>query len=171
MALQVLTTLSTTKDGPDMNGALVGDRVAKKTTETKSKSGNDSKPKSTPDPRSRSPGESRAKQLSPVKAKSIDPKPKPHLNKYFRLFLIELLKMFGNNRPLLEKKGTFIIRLASLCIRSAISGFTDLNMFQCQSFLLCPVHVVYRGILYLLCLYPQATLCVRGCQLCVLHTG
>ena len=36
--------------------------------------------------------------------------PRAHLNKYFRLFLVELLKMFDKDRTLLDQKGSFIIR-------------------------------------------------------------
>ena len=38
------------------------------------------------------------------------PTPRAHLNKYFRLFLVELLKMFDKDRTLLDQKGSFIIR-------------------------------------------------------------
>lgn len=42
----------------------------------------------------------------------------PPLNKYFRLFLVELLKLFDTDRPLLEKKGSFIVR----CVFSKATG-------------------------------------------------
>lgn len=34
----------------------------------------------------------------------------PQLNKYFHMFMVELLKLFEGNRVLLEDKGSFIIR-------------------------------------------------------------
>ena len=37
-------------------------------------------------------------------------RPQPRLNEYFRKFVVELLKMFDSDRPLLENKGSFIIR-------------------------------------------------------------
>lgn len=47
--------------------------------------------------------------------RSASPAPKQaHLNKFFRLFLIELLKLFDADRTLLEKKGGLIIR--QLCV-------------------------------------------------------
>ena len=37
-------------------------------------------------------------------------------NKYFRLFVVELLKMFDrDNKTLLDKKGNFIVRYACTC--------------------------------------------------------
>ena len=46
-----------------------------------------------------------APQLQPT-----DASPRTHLNKYFRLFLVELLKLFNSNRTLLDNKGPSIIR-------------------------------------------------------------
>ena len=36
--------------------------------------------------------------------------PHPYLNRFFRLLLVELLKMFDSDKTLLEKKASFIIR-------------------------------------------------------------
>lgn len=47
-------------------------------------------------------------------AQSADITSRTHLNKYFRLFLIELLKIFNSNRALLDTKGSSIVRL--LCV-------------------------------------------------------
>ena len=43
-------------------------------------------------------------------AQTADVSSRTHLNKYFRLFLVELLKMFNSNRVLLDNKGPSIIR-------------------------------------------------------------
>ena len=43
-------------------------------------------------------------------AQSADITSRTHLNKYFRLFLIELLKIFNSNRALLDTKGSSIVR-------------------------------------------------------------
>ena len=44
-------------------------------------------------------------QQQPVKLQN-----QPQLNKYFHMFMVELLKLFDSNRTLLETKGSFIIR-------------------------------------------------------------
>ena len=44
------------------------------------------------------------------KSTTPTPTPHPHLNKYFRMLLLELLKMFNSSKTLLERKGSFIIR-------------------------------------------------------------
>ena len=43
-------------------------------------------------------------------AQTADVSSRTHLNKYFRLFLVELLRMFNSNRVLLDNKGPSIIR-------------------------------------------------------------
>eukprot|EP00731_Ephydatia_muelleri_P026917 Em0018g1017a len=47
-------------------------------------------------------------------AQTADVSSRTHLNKYFRLFLVELLRMFNSNRVLLDNKGPSIIR--QLCV-------------------------------------------------------
>ena len=42
--------------------------------------------------------------------KQQQPLAQPQLNKYFHMFMVELLKLFDCNRTLLEAKGSFIIR-------------------------------------------------------------
>ena len=79
MALQVITTLSTSRAGIEL--------------ESSSSSSSSNKAAS--------------KTTTPT------PTPQPHLNKYFRMSLVELLKMLDSNKVLLEKKGSFIIRLES----------------------------------------------------------
>ena len=46
----------------------------------------------------------------PVVGAELEPVRMQKLNEYFRKFVVELLKMFEQDRTLLENKGSFIIR-------------------------------------------------------------
>ncbi len=106
MALQVLSILSASKVGLEIDTQI---EPALNPTPTQPA---DRKSKPPTDPRSRSPV-----QQAKAKTKVVAPTEiKPQLNKYFRLFLLELLKMFGTDQGLLEKKGSFIIRQVKLQI-------------------------------------------------------
>ena len=101
MALQVLAILSASKDGLEIDTQLSeASPVPEQTQKKPSSTTTESKTKS--DARSKSP--------QPKTKGTVEAKSKPQLNKYFKLFLLELLKMFGRDRSLLEKKGSFIIR-------------------------------------------------------------
>ena len=108
MALQVLAILSASKDGLEIDTQLSeASRAAEQTQKKPSSSSgptSESKSKVASDTKSRSP------VVPKSKAPTVEAKSKPQLNKYFRLFLLELLKIFDSNRSLMEKKGSFIIR-------------------------------------------------------------
>ena len=56
-------------------------------------------------------GSSSSRNSSPGPAAVVVPTPRLQLNKYFRMFLLELVKMFRAERSLLDgKTGSFIIR-------------------------------------------------------------
>ncbi len=107
MALQVLSILSTSKVGLEID-AQTEPRPKPTLTPTSATQTADSKPKASTDTKTRSPVQAKAKE---TKSKPVaQTESKPQLNKYFRLFLLELLKMFGSDRALLERKGSLLIR-------------------------------------------------------------
>ncbi|XP_064393704.1 protein VAC14 homolog isoform X2 [Halichondria panicea] len=111
MALQVLSILSTSKVGLEID-AQTEPRPKPALTSTLATQA-DGKPKASTDTRTRSPVQAKAKETK-SKAVVATTESKPQLNKYFRLFLLELLKMFGTDRALLERKGNLLIR--QLCL-------------------------------------------------------
>ncbi len=113
MALQVLSILSTSKVGLEID-AQTEPRPKPALTSTLATQA-DGKPKASTDTRTRSPVQAKAKETK-SKAVVATTESKPQLNKYFRLFLLELLKMFGTDRALLERKGNLLIR--QVCIDS-----------------------------------------------------
>ncbi len=114
MALQVLSILSASKVGLDID-AQTEPAPQPTLTPTQPTQAADRKPKAPTDSRTRSPVQAKAKTSAEAKTRAATiTESKPQLNKYFRLFLLELLKMFGTDHALLEKKGSFIIRQVKL---------------------------------------------------------
>lgn len=114
MALQVLSILSASKVGLEIN-AQTEPAPKPALTPTQPPQAADRKTRAPTDARTRSPVQAKAKASAEAKTKAVtQTEIKPQLNKYFRLFLLELLKMFGTDQGLLEKKGSFIIRQVKL---------------------------------------------------------
>ena len=89
MALQVISILSASKDYPEVDTHHLAPQLTERTHKH-----------TAPSTAMASKGGSGVPSA----------KPHPQLNKYFRLFLVELLKLFDRDRSLLEKKGSFIVR-------------------------------------------------------------
>ena len=60
------------------------------------------------EPEQKKPGKATKNSAAATAGKGATPR--AYLNKHFRLFLVELLKMFDKDRALLDQKGSFIIR-------------------------------------------------------------
>lgn len=96
MALQVIAILSTSKAGLELEPS-----PAVSTT---------SLPSSTPPPPTPSSVISKNNRSHIKGTAPTLTTPHPYLNKYFRLLVVELLKMFDSDKTLLDRKASFIIR-------------------------------------------------------------
>ena len=104
MALHAIAILSTSRACLDLPPSLTTPTVPE-TTPTKTKSSSSKSHATNPAPvPPASDGGQKVMRLTPCPS-----------NNYFRLFIVELLKMFDrDNRVLLDRKGNFIVRYA-LC--------------------------------------------------------
>ena len=93
MALQVISILSASKDYPEVDTHHLAPQLTQQRTHKHT-----------------SPSTAVASKGGSGVQLKLPAKPHPQLNKYFRLFLVELLKLFDRDRSLLEKKGSFIVR-------------------------------------------------------------
>lgn len=68
------------------------------------------------DPPPKPEGKGKESSATPARGKQLvkhqPSQSQPPLNKYFHMFIVELLKLFDSNGTLLESKGSFIIRSA-----------------------------------------------------------
>lgn len=97
MALQVIAILSTSKAGLELESSL----AVSSTTPL---------PSSTPPPPTPSSVISKNNRSHIKGTAPTLTTPHPYLNKYFRLLVVELLKMFDSDKTLLDRKASFIIR-------------------------------------------------------------
>ena len=107
MALHAIAILSTSRACMDLSPSLTTSTTGTEATPTKTKSSGSKSSQSA----THTPSAAAGKPEEGQKVMRLTPCPG---NEYFRLFIVELLKMFDkDNRILLEKKGSFIIRSAA----------------------------------------------------------
>ncbi len=66
------------------------------------------------------------------------------LNEYFRKFMVELLNIFDSDRPLLEEKGSFLIRYVTVPHRVICAGYQCFTggVYPCFIRYICHTHRV-----------------------------